>query len=303
MPAEKHYVRPKLPPWIRVKIGCGGGREEVGKLLQGAHLNTVCSSARCPNLNECWHRRTATFMILGNYCTRDCRFCAVKHDINPAPPDENEPQRLAETVKKLGLRYVVVTSVTRDDLPDGGSGHFKAVIFALKEALPGVDVEVLTPDFCGNETAITTVLAAGPTVFNHNIETVERLTPAIRNKAGYRSSLKVLRFAADYSGGKVPVKSGMMAGMGERDEEIIQTMRDLRDAGVTILTIGQYLPPSAQHWPLDRYVEPDKFTDWGEQAKAMGFKFVASAPLVRSSYNAAELVIKNITQSNSRGSV
>jgi lipoic acid synthetase len=210
----------------------------------------------------------------------------------PALPDADEPERLAAAAKKLGLRYIVVTSVTRDDLHDGGAGHFKAVIDALKKCVPGADIEVLTPDFNGDQTALMTVLDAAPSVFNHNIETVERLTPAIRNRASYSKSLAVLTFAASYNGGKIPVKSGIMAGLGENDNEIVATMHDLYSAGVSILTIGQYLPPSGEHWPLDRYVEPDKFKEWAETALKIGFKFVASAPLVRSSYHAAELVLK-----------
>lgn len=285
--------RPKLPPWIRIKVGCGQAREEVSSILAGLRLNTVCSSARCPNLNECWHRRTATFMILGEHCTRNCRFCAVGHTETPLPPDPEEPARLATAAVKMELKYVVVTSVTRDDLPDGGAGHFAAVINALRHALPEAGIEVLTPDFNGDREALKTVLDAMPTVFNHNVETVERLSGKIRSKANYARSLAVLKAAAEISDGRIPVKSGIMAGLGETDDELVQTLKDLRAAGVSILTIGQYLPPSSAHWPLDRYVEPEKFDAWGKIARELGFTFVASAPLVRSSYNAAELINKN----------
>ena len=285
--------RPKLPPWIRVKVNSGHAREEVSSILTGLRLNTVCSSARCPNLNECWHRRTATFMILGEHCTRNCRFCAVGHNVAPAPPDPDEPERLAAAAAKMELKYVVVTSVTRDDLPDGGAGHFAAVINALHRTIPEAGIEVLTPDFNGDTDALKTVLAAGPTVFNHNVETVRRLSGMIRSKADYSRSLAVLKAAAEIGGGRIPVKSGIMAGLGETDDEVVRTLKDLRSAGVSILTIGQYLPPSAGHWPLDRYVEPEKFDEWGRIARELGFAFVASAPLVRSSYNAAELIKKN----------
>lgn len=298
MDDKRTQHRPKLPPWIRIKVGCGQAREEVSSILTGLRLNTVCSSARCPNLNECWHRRTATFMILGEHCTRNCRFCAVGHTQSPLPPDPEEPARLAAAAAKMELKYVVVTSVTRDDLPDGGAGHFAAVITALRHTLPEAGIEVLTPDFNGDVEALKTVLAAGPTVFNHNVETVERLSGQIRSKANYRRSLAVLKAASEIGGGRIPVKSGIMAGLGETDDELVRTLKDLREAGVSILTIGQYLPPSGQHWPLNRYVEPEKFDEWGRIAHELGFSFVASAPLVRSSYNAAELIAKKLTANN-----
>ncbi len=288
---SKKAKRPKLPPWIRVRVGCGSGREEVNSILQGLRLNTVCAGAQCPNLNECWHRGTATFMILGASCTRNCRFCAVPHNPSPEPPELDEAQRLAKAAAQMKLNYVVVTSVTRDDLPDGGASQFAAVINELHKAVPGAGVEVLTPDFKADKNALYTVLESGPTVFNHNLETVRRLAGEIRSKATYERSLKVLKMAAD-SDFKIPVKSGLMVGLGETDEEVLESLKDLRDAGVSILTIGQYLPPSEAHYPLDRYVEPEKFAQWGEYAKELGFEFVASAPMVRSSYNAGELVGK-----------
>jgi len=280
----------KFPPWIRVRASCGSNRTEVGEILRNLKLNTVCAGARCPNLNECWHRRTATFMIMGNTCTRNCRFCAVDHTQPLEPLDPEEPVRLAEASARLELKYVVVTSVTRDDLPDGGAGHFAAVIRALRSRLPSVGIEVLTPDFNAVRDDLATVVAARPDVFNHNVETVERLSRQIRCKADYRRSLTVLRLASELEDGQVPVKSGIMVGLGETDAEVEQTIRDLYEVIARIITIGQYLPPTSNHWPLDRYVEPEKFEAWGRLARDIGFDFVASAPMVRSSYNAGELV-------------
>jgi lipoic acid synthetase len=282
--------RPKLPPWIRVKVGCGAGRDEVAAILDKLQLNTVCSSARCPNLGECWHRKTATFMIMGNECTRNCKFCAVETTRTPAPLAIDEPERIAEAAKAMGLKYVVVTSVTRDDLPDGGAAHFAKVITSLRNTLPDIGIEVLTSDFNADLAALKTVLDAKPSVFNHNIETVQRLSKQIRSKANYERSLQVLSNAAKIGGTAIPVKSGLMVGLGEHDEEVITAIRDLRQAGVSILTIGQYLPPTNAHWKLDRYVTPEVFAQWKEFALKLGFKFVASGPLVRSSYNAAELL-------------
>lgn len=280
--------RPPLPKWIRVRARCGGGRDEVDGLLGELGLHTVCQSANCPNLGECWHQRTATFMILGDVCTRNCRFCAVKHGV-PAPPDLDEPGKVAEAAKRLGLKYVVVTSVTRDDLPDGGAGIFAATIRALRGLASDVKVEVLTPDFNLDQAALRTVLEARPDVFNHNLETVERITKQVRYRAEYRKSLEVLRLAGELSGGAIAIKSGIMVGLGETDEEVVEALRDLRAAGVSLLTIGQYLPPSASHWPLARYVEPARFAEWETMAKEMGFTGVASGPLVRSSYMAERL--------------
>lgn len=279
----------KRPDWLRIRVAPGGEREKVRSLLAKLKLHTVCSSAQCPNLCECFQHSTATFLILGNCCTRNCRFCAVPHGQPAGVPDPEEPAHVAEAAAELGLRYVVVTSVTRDDLEDGGAVHFAATIRALRERIPGVGVEVLTPDFKGKRELIELVLGAEPSVFNHNIETVERLSAEIRSVATYRRTLEVLKLAAEASAGRIPVKSGLMVGLGETDDEVVATLRDLRAAGVTILTIGQYLPPSREHWPLMRYVTPEKFSEWGDLARAMGFLQVASAPLVRSSYHAGEL--------------
>lgn len=279
--------RPKLPDWLKVRVRAGGGGEVAG-ILRDLRLNTVCSGALCPNIGECFCSGTATFLIMGGSCTRNCKFCAIDHDPHPAPPEADEPERLAEAAARLKLNYVVVTSVTRDDLPDGGAGMFAAVIEALHRRLPEAGVEVLTPDFNGDRAAIATVLAAKPSVFNHNIETVERLSGEIRTRATYRKSLEVLNIAAE-TGGGIPVKSGLMLGLGESDEEAVQALKDLRAAGVSIVTVGQYLPPSAEHWPLDRFVTPEAFARFGEIAKELGFAAVASSPLVRSSYHAGEL--------------
>ncbi len=284
MTDEVKERRPKFPPWIRIKVGSGSGKGEVRKILDELHLNTVCSSAGCPNLDECWRRHTATFMILGDECTRNCRFCAVKHSDAPHLPDPDEPANVAEAAVRLNLKYVVVTSVTRDDLPDAGASQFAKTICEIRKRNPKIEVEVLTPDYLGNN--LKTVLDAKPVVFNHNIETVERLSCEIRIKADYKRSMEVLSEAVAMSDGTIDVKSGLMVGMGERDEEVKATICDIRKTGASILTIGQYLPPSGSHWTLERYVEPAVFEVWKDFALEIGFKSVASAPLVRSSYHA-----------------
>lgn len=284
-------VPKRLPPWLRVPFRGAKARAEVRRLLHGLQLETVCENAQCPNLCECWRRRTATFMILGRLCTRDCRFCAVGHGV-PLPPDPAEPARVAEAAATLNLAYVVVTSVTRDDLPDGGAAAFAATIREIRARLPVAGVEVLTPDFGGRERDVATVVAAGPSVFNHNIETCARLTTAIRSGAEYTRSLRVLATAARLAGdaGTPRVKSGFMLGLGETAEEVRAALADLRTAGVGIVTIGQYLPPSSRHWPVARYVTPEEFADWGKVARdEYGFAHVFSAPLVRSSYLADQV--------------
>ena len=282
---EDKSFRPKLPPWIRVRVSCGAVSEKVDGLVKGLALNTVCQGAQCPNQGECWGRGTAAFMILGNRCTRNCRFCAVGHVERPLPPDPEEPFRLAQAAAQMKLKYVVVTSVTRDDLPDGGASAFAATTAELKKAVPGIKVEILTPDFMGVERDIAASLQDAD-VFNHNLETVERMAPLVRSKAEYRRSLAVLSAAVRITEGKTPVKSGIMVGLGETDGEVERTILDLRDAGVSMLTIGQYLPPSGEHWKLDRFVTPEQFSAWGEFARKAGFAHVASGPLVRSSYHA-----------------
>ncbi|MFA4945560.1 MAG: lipoyl synthase [Lentisphaeria bacterium] len=284
----------RLPAWFRVPYRGGEARREVRGLLRSLQLHTVCEQARCPNLCDCWSRRTATFLILGDRCTRDCRFCAVAHGA-PPPPDPAEPERIAEAVARLELRFVVLTSVTRDDLPDAGAGHFAACLQALRARLPDVGIEVLTPDFGGSEAAIAAVLAAAPDVFNHNLETCARLTPQIRSGAAYRRSLDVLATARRLAATRpqprpVRTKSGFMLGLGETAAEVRQMLADLRAAGVELLVIGQYLPPTPAHWPLARHATPAEFEAWARVAREeFGFAGVVSHPLARSSYHAAEV--------------
>ncbi|NLF18141.1 MAG: lipoyl synthase [Lentisphaerae bacterium] len=280
---------PRLPAWLRSRFDGGRARHEVRGLLRELHLHTVCESARCPNLCECWGRQAATLLLLGDRCTRHCRFCAVDHG-TPLPPDPAEPSRVVEAVRRLGLRFVVLTCVTRDDLADGGAAHLAAVVRSLREALPAVGVELLASDFGGLLSSVDTVLEAGLDVFNHNLETTERLTPLLRNRADYRRSLRVLAYAASQSaaaGRPTRVKSGLMLGLGEGPEEIRSALQDLRQSGVSVLTLGQYLPPTPAHWPLQRYVTPEEFREWEAVARRdYGFAAVVSGPLVRSSYGA-----------------
>lgn len=248
--------------------------------LRASGLHTVCEEARCPNRTRCFGQGTATFLLLGDTCTRDCAFCAIRHGA-PLPPDPREPQEVADKAAKLGLDYVVLTSVTRDDLTDGGAGHFALAIDALHGRCPGAGVEVLTPDFRGSRDALDRVLAADPTVFNHNLETVPRLYPEVRPSADYRRSLDLLRWACAR-----PTKSGLMLGLGETFEEVGRVFDDLLDAGVQRLTLGQYLRPTRRQLPVRRYLHPDEFEALGARAKSMGFLDVKSAPLVRSSFQA-----------------
>ena len=263
---------------------------DVKKLIHGASLHTVCEEARCPNISECWGRGTATFQILGDTCTRACRYCYVHSGKPEHPPDPLEPLRLANAAAQMKLEHVVVTSVDRDDLPDRGAGHFAATIRALKHKLPSAGVEVLTPDFLGvEEDALRTVLAARPEVFNHNIETVRRLHRNMRGaKASYDKALWLLRRAKELADYPVMTKSGIIVGLGETNEEVVDTMRDLRANGVDVVTIGQYLQPSEKHARIDRWVHPDEFRWLREQGEALGFGSVFAGPLVRSSYRADE---------------
>ncbi len=281
----------RLPPWLRVSCRGGTVRTRVRRLLADLDLNTVCASAQCPNLCQCWENGTATFMILGRHCTRNCAFCAVDH-ADPEAVQTDEPERVAEAAVRLGLNFVVVTSVTRDDLNDGGAEHFARTISAVRERSPETGVEVLTPDFRGDVRALEKVLDRRPTVFNHNIETCRRLTGRIRPEADYDQSLAVLGAARQRvvsTGSEIILKSGMMLGLGETEEEIHRMLGDLRECGVNVVTIGQYLPPSRNHWTLERYVHPDEFEAWRRTAlETYGFSYVASAPLVRSSYLAHE---------------
>ena len=263
---------------------------EVRELIHGQHLHTICEEARCPNIAECWGRGTATFQILGDTCTRACRYCYVHSGRPEHPPDPLEPLRLANTAAQMGLHHVVVTSVDRDDLPDKGAGHYAATIRALKRKLPTASVEVLTPDFLGHEEkALRTVLAERPEVFNHNIETVRRLHRRMRGaKASYEKALWLLDCAKEVADYPVLTKSGIIVGLGETNDEVVQTMADLREHGVDVVTIGQYLQPSSRHAKIDRWVHPDEFRWFREQGEALGFGSVFSGPLVRSSYRADE---------------
>ncbi|MBQ5356272.1 MAG: lipoyl synthase [Clostridia bacterium] len=278
---------PKKPEWLRVRYNAGETKE-VLELMKKLGLHTVCSGANCPNLGECWARRTATFMILGDRCTRNCRFCDVPHGKAGEflPPDPGEPRRIAEAARDLKLKHAVVTCVTRDDLPDGGASVFAAVIREVRALNPETTVEVLVSDLGGNEEALDTVLAARPDVFNHNVETVPSLTPKIRSGAKFERSLAVLRRAKET--GRSVVKTGLILGLGEEDGELFETFRAIRDTGCDILTLSQYLRPSQDHWPLARYVSPAEFDRYREEALKLGFPCVLAAPLVRSSYKAAE---------------
>ena len=278
--------KPK-PKWLKRRLPTGPDFERVKSLLKNVRLHTVCQEARCPNIWECFSRHTATFLILGDRCTRNCRFCAVAG--GPLePPEPDEPARLAEAVKFLGLKYVVITSVTRDDLPDGGAGHYAETLQAVRQAVAGVRIEVLIPDFNGSRSALERVLAAGPHVLNHNIETVPRLYPGVRPEADYARSLELLDRARRYDTA-LPTKSGLMLGLGETTEEIRRTLHDLRAAGCRMLTLGQYLQPTEAHLPVVRFVTPEEFEDWREKAMGWGFAEVASGPFVRSSYHAKTL--------------
>lgn len=282
-------ARPKLPPWLRVSFRGARARQQLKRLLRDLNLNTVCEGAACPNLCECWERGTATFMILGDTCTRNCRFCNIQHG-PPPPPDPDEPEHICEAVARLKLNYVVLTSVTRDDLPDGGAAHFAHVVTALRERFGNLGIEVLTPDFGGAITHINTVLDSSPNVFNHNIETCARLAPQLRPEADYQRSLSVLAHAATATSRTTGslVKSGFMLGLGETEDEIHDMLRDLRAAGVQLVTIGQYMAPTREHWPVARYITPEEFEEWGRIARdEYGFSYAVSAPLVRSSYMAA----------------
>ena len=290
---ERAESQPR-PPWLRIRLATPDSYHQVKGLVKRLNLNTVCQEARCPNIYECWGEHgTATLMILGDICTRRCGFCAVTTG-RPAPGvDADEPENVAEAAATMGLRHVVITSVDRDDLPDGGAGHFADVIEAIHRRMPDTGVEVLTPDFRGVDEALDRVLAARPEVFSHNMETVPRLYREARPGSDYRRSLALLAAAAErhdagsYEG---TLKTSIMVGLGERPDEVAQTLRDIRDAGVEVLTIGQYLQPTHDHMPVDRWVHPDEFAAYREDALALGFAHCESGPLVRSSYHAHEHV-------------
>ncbi len=279
----------KKPDWLRIDLGHNPAVKEVEGLLKDLNLHTVCKEAFCPNRMECYRNRSATFMILGNHCSRNCRFCNVTHQSNLPPLDTNEPQRVAEAASRLNLAYVVITSVTRDDLPLGGAEQFVEVIRELKSLKKPPVIEVLIPDFQGDTRAILSVVQAKPRVLNHNIETVSRLYQDLRPEAEYQRSLDVLQCVKDHDS-KMLTKSGFMVGVGEQEEEVFALLEDLRAVSCDLLTIGQYLPPSKSHFPLVEYITPEQFDLYKAYAKKIGFKGVASGPLVRSSYHAVELV-------------
>lgn len=282
----------RLPEWIKITpkslrlFNDPNGLHDTKKILRRHGLVTVCEEARCPNMGNCFSKPTATFMILGSRCTRNCGFCNVE-SFFPLPVDPDEPEKIAIAAKEMGLRYVVITSVTRDDLPDGGASHFATTIRAIRKSLPDSRIEVLTPDFKGSLDALRTVLEARPHVFNHNIETVPRLYKEVRPQADYKRSLKVLAMAKELFGGKT--KSGLMVGLGESFNEIIEVMKDLRRMDCDYITIGQYLRPSKKNLPVREYIRPEVFDRYAEIARGLGFKGVASGPLVRSSMNAEEM--------------
>ena len=277
----------KKPSWIKVRLPSNPVFWSTKALVSDLKLHTVCEEAQCPNRWECWSQGTATFMIAGDRCTRACGFCAVK-TAKPFALEADEPDRVAEATKRMKLNHVVITAVARDDVRDGGAEHFAQTIEAVRRENPGIVIEILVPDFNGKDDALATVMAARPHIFNHNLETVERLTPLVRSRAQYHRSLHVLKRAGEMSDGRVATKSGIMLGLGETETEIFQAMDDLRESGVTVLTMGQYLRPSEKHLPVVEYVHPDRFAFLKELAERKGFRHVASGPLVRSSYHAAD---------------
>ncbi len=279
--------RKRLPEWLKVRLPTSSAFTATRTLLDDLHLHTVCESAKCPNHWECWSKGTATFMIAGDRCTRACGFCAVS-TARPFALEQDEPKRVAEATRRMGLRHVVITAVARDDLQDGGADHFRKTIEAVRELNPGIVVEVLTPDFLDRDTAIDSVLEARPDIFNHNLETVRRLTPSVRHRATYERSLNVLRKVKDRLEDKVHTKSGMMLGLGETRDEVLASMRDLRESRCDILTLGQYLQPTLKHLPVVDFVHPDVFAEYAAAGRDMGFVHVAAGPLVRSSYHADE---------------
>ena len=285
-PAEVS-TRPRLPEWLRTRLPTSASFGRTRALLDELKLHTVCESARCPNHWECWSKGTATFMIAGDRCTRACHFCAVT-TAKPLPLESDEPARVAEAARRMRLKHVVITAVARDDLADGGAEHFSQTIGAVRALNPGTVIEVLTPDFNDRDTSIAAVLAARPDIFNHNLETVRRLTPAVRSRATYDRSLSVLSKVKAKGWNSLYTKSGLMLGLGETEEEILAAMADLRRVHCDILTLGQYLQPTLKHLPVIEFVTPEKFDAYGKRGREMGFVHVASGPMVRSSYHADE---------------
>ncbi len=280
-------VRVRKPEWLKVRVPSGENYFELKGLMRGLGLHTVCESARCPNVGECWAHRTATFMILGELCTRRCGFCAVPKGLPRGDVDWGEPERVADAAAKMGLKYVVVTSVDRDDLEDGGAAIFARTIEALRRQIAGCQVEVLIPDFRGSDEALETVLRAGPDILNHNVETVRRLYPVARRGSRYERSLRLLTRSRQIAP-SIPTKSGLMVGLGETMEEMLAVLKDLGEVGVDIVTIGQYLRPSGEQLPVARFYSPQEFSTLGEEGRRLGIRHVESGPLVRSSYHAHE---------------
>ena len=280
-------TRPRLPEWLRIKLPTSDGFAQTRSLLGELKLHTVCESAKCPNHWECWEKGTATFMIAGDRCTRACGFCAVS-TAKPLPLEADEPFRVAEATRRMKLKHVVITAVARDDVRDGGAEHFRQTIEAVRRLNPDTVIEVLVPDFQDCDESIELVLAANPRIFNHNLETVRRLTPEVRHRATYDRSLRVLKKVKDKRGQSIYTKSGIMLGLGEREEEVLTALADLRAAGCDILTLGQYLQPTLKHLAMVEFVSPEKFAAYKVRAEAMGFVHVASGPMVRSSYHADE---------------
>ena len=285
-PAPPHGG-PARPPWLKVRFSGGTNFRMLDNIMRTLNLHTVCESARCPNMGECWEHRTATFMILGDICTRACGFCAVPSGKPAGPPQEDEPGRVAEAVARMGLRYAVVTSVNRDDQKDGGAAIFARTIAEIRERVPDCKVEVLIPDFRGDWNALGMVMAARPDVLNHNMETVPRLYRRVRKGAVYERSLELLRRALEMAP-DVPTKTGMMLGLGEARDEVLAAMEEIAAQGTHILTLGQYMQPTREHLPIERYVHPDEFAEFKRRGEQMGFKHVEAGPLVRSSYHAFE---------------
>ena len=279
--------RPRLPEWLRLKLPTSDTFAHTRSLLDELKLHTVCESAKCPNHWECWSKGTATFMIAGDRCTRACGFCAVA-TAKPLALEADEPARVAEATRRMRLRHVVITAVARDDLQDGGAEHFRQTIEAVRTANPGIAIEVLVPDFLERDDSIEAVLSANPHIFNHNLETVRRLTPSVRSRATYERSLSVLRKVKEKRGDRIYTKSGLMLGLGETEAELMTAMEDLRRANCDMLTLGQYLQPTLRHLPVAEFVRPEKFAEYGKVAERMGFVHVASGPMVRSSYHADE---------------
>ena len=277
--------RPRIPEWLRLKLPTTDTFGQTRNLLDGLRLHTVCESAKCPNHWECWSKGTATFMIAGDRCTRACGFCAVS-TAKPLALETDEPQRVAEATRRMNLKHVVITAVARDDIADGGAEHFRQTIEAVRTANPGIVIEVLVPDFLDKDFAIDAVLSANPHVYNHNLETVRRLTPEVRSRATYDRSLSVLRKVKDKRGDEIYTKSGIMLGLGETEDELLTSLADLREAKCDILTLGQYLQPTLKHLPVAAFITPAKFDEYGARARQMGFIHVASGPMVRSSYHA-----------------